>query len=40
MPIEKGDAAKAIGIMVSRKEDPDFFFEYQVYAEGRLKSMF
>ncbi|XP_020181693.1 protein FAR1-RELATED SEQUENCE 5-like [Aegilops tauschii subsp. strangulata] len=39
--IAKGDANTAIGIMRSRKEkDPDFFFEYVLDKEGRLKSMF
>ena len=38
--LAKGDAETAIGIMKSRKEkDPDFFFEYVLDAEERLKSM-
>ena len=38
--LAKGDADTAIGIMRSRKEkDPDFFFEYVMDKEGRLKSM-
>ncbi|KAK1620705.1 hypothetical protein QYE76_026222 [Lolium multiflorum] len=39
--IAKGDAATALGIMAARKKsDPEFFFDYQVDDEGRLKSMF
>ncbi|KAK1683075.1 hypothetical protein QYE76_043923 [Lolium multiflorum] len=39
--IVKGDAATALGIMAARKKsDPEFFFDYQVDDEGRLKSMF
>ena len=38
---DKGDADTAIGIMMTRKaRDPDFFFEYTVDAEGKLKNMF
>ena len=39
--IAKSDANTSIGIMRNRKEkDPDFFFEYVLDKEGRLKSMF
>ena len=39
--IAKGDVDTAIGIMRSKNEkDTDFFFEYQLDEEGRLKSMF
>nr|XP_040249178.1 protein FAR1-RELATED SEQUENCE 5-like [Aegilops tauschii subsp. strangulata] len=39
--IAKGDVETAVGIMRSRKaKDPDFFFEYKLDKEGRLKSMF
>uniref|UniRef100_A0A8I6WKI6 MULE transposase domain-containing protein n=1 Tax=Hordeum vulgare subsp. vulgare TaxID=112509 RepID=A0A8I6WKI6_HORVV len=39
--IAKGDAETAVGIMRSGKtNDPDFFFEYVLDKEGRLKSMF
>ena len=37
----KGDADSVIGIMRSKMaKDPDFFFEYVLNKEGRLKSMF
>ncbi|XP_044344058.1 protein FAR1-RELATED SEQUENCE 5-like [Triticum aestivum] len=39
--IAKGDAETAVGIMRSRQaKDPDFFFEYELDKEGRLKCMF
>ena len=39
--IAKGDAETAVDIMRSRKaKDPDFFFQYMLDKEGRLKSIF
>ena len=39
--IAKGDAETAVGIIRSRQaKDPDFFFEYELDKEGRLKCMF
>ena len=38
---KEGDAATTLGILASRKaKDLDFFYDYQVNKEGRLKSMF